>query len=207
MSDAIVVIGAGGHAKVVLATLQALGIEVAGVFDDEQILEGRVISGSVVRGPTREAGKYASVGVLAIGSNEDRARLASELSLEWATVVHPAARIDASVVVGPGSVIFAGATIQPGTVLGEHVIVNTGAVIDHDCNVRSFSHIGPGVSIAGGVSVGEGALMGVGSCAIPGVSVGDRATVGAGAAVVSDLQPGVTAVGVPARVVGGGETG
>ena len=203
MSESIVVIGAGGHAKVVLATLEVLGLKVAGVFDDDVSLWGREIQGVEVEGPVKRAAQKGQAGILAIGSNRERQRLVDELSLEWLTAVHPSAQIHNSVELGPGTVVFAGATIQPGTVIGAHAIVNTGAVIDHDCRVRSYAHVAPGASISGGVSLGEGVLMGIGSCAIPGVSVGDWAIVGAGAAVVADVEANVTAVGVPAKVVRG----
>ena len=203
MSESAVVIGAGGHAKVVLVTLEAAGVEVTGVFDDDPGLWGREILGCFVKGPVKEAAAACRFGVLAIGSNRERARLANEIPLEWLTAVHPAARIDSSVELGPGTVVFAGATLQPGTVVGAHAIVNTGALVDHDCRVGSYPHVAPRVALSGGVSLGAGVLMGVGSCAIPGVSVGDWAVVGAGAAVVTDIESDATAVGVPAKVVRG----
>jgi len=203
MSDSVVVIGAGGHAKVVLATLEAQGTKVAGIFDDNPDLWGMQLLGFEIRGPIKEAQAHGESGVLAIGSNRDRQRLADELSLEWVSVVHPSAQVHPTVEVGPGSVILAGVTVQPETVIGDHVIVNTGARIDHDCRIDSFAHVAPGVSLAGTVSIGRGVLMGIGSCAIPGVTIGDWSVVGAGAAVVSDLKPEVTTTGVPARVVTG----
>jgi sugar O-acyltransferase (sialic acid O-acetyltransferase NeuD family) len=203
MSDSVVVIGAGGHAKVVLATLEALEIEVSGIFDDNSDLWGMQLLGVEIKGPIEEAQNHGTSGVLALGANRDRQSMANQLSLDWKSAVHPSAQVHTSVELGSGTVIFAGAIVQPETVIGDHVIVNTGARIDHDCRIRSFSHIAPGASLAGAVSIGEGVLMGIGSCAVPGVTVGEWSVVGAGAAVVGDLAPGVTATGVPARVFGG----
>jgi len=203
MSESVVVIGAGGHAKVVLATLEALGTEVTGIFDDSADLWGMQLLGHEVKGPVQEAQSYGAPGILAIGSNRQRQKLAEELSLEWVSAIHPSALVHETVEVGPGSVIFAGAIVQPETVIGDHVIVNTGARIDHDCRIGSFAHIAPGASLAGTVAIGQGALMGIGSCAIPGVTIGDWSVVGAGAAVVSDLDSQVTATGVPAKSAGG----
>jgi acetyltransferase-like isoleucine patch superfamily enzyme len=87
-------------------------------------------------------------------------------------------------------------------VLGEHVIVNHAASVDHDCVIGSFVHLAPGVRLAGGVTVEEGALVGIGAAALPGVRIGAGTVVGGGAAVVRDLPPHVTAVGVPARIIG-----
>lgn len=203
MSESVVVVGAGGHAKVVLATLEALGMEVAAILDDDPGLWGKQILGHEIRGPIKEAQVHGKSGVLAIGSNRERQRLADELSLEWISAVHPSAQVHKTVEVGPGSVIFAGAIVQPETIIGEHAIVNTGARVDHDCRVGSFAHLAPGVSLAGSVSIGQGVLMGIGSCAIPGVAIGDWSIVGAGAAVTSDLESEVTAAGVPAKAVNG----
>ena len=206
MSDAVVVIGAGGHAKVVIATLEARGIQIAGIVDDNPELWGRQLLGFEITGPAKEAHNLGLLGILAIGSNRVRKRLADELSLEWATAIHPSAIVHPSVELGPGTVVFAGSTIQPNTVLGDHVIVNTGATIDHECRIDSFAHVAPGVSLAGTVSAGEGVLMGIGSSVVPGVTIGAWTVVGAGAAVVTDLGSNVTAAGVPARVINGGRS-
>lgn len=197
MKEALVV-GAGGHAKVVLATLDALGVPVAGVLDDapasDEVLGVRVL------GPVALLADHAGPAVLAIGSNAVRQRLAEAYSqVDWLTAVHPSAVVHASVRIGAGSLVAAGAVVQPDAVIGRHVILNTGATVDHDSRVGDFAHVAPGVHLSGGVTVGEGGFLGVGSCAIPGVTVGAWATVGAGAAVVRDLPARTTSVGVPAR--------
>lgn len=193
------VIGAGGHAKVVVATLQAAGRAIAGVLDDDEAKHGRTVLGVPVVGPVeRAAGGEA---IVAIGHNAVRKRIAESVpEVRWATVVHPSAVVHPSVRVGAGSVVFAGAVVQPDTHLGRHVIVNTGATIDHDGRVGDYVHVAPGTNLAGDVHLGEGAFLGIGARAVPGVHVGAWTTVGAGAVVVQDLPDGVTAVGVPARI-------
>lgn len=193
------VIGAGGHAKVVIATLQAVGREVAGVLDDDAAKHGRAVLGVPVVGPVeRAAGGEA---IIAIGHNAVRKRIADALpEVHWATAVHPSAVVHSSVHVGAGSVVFAGAVVQPETHLGHHVIVNTGVTIDHDGRLGDYVHVAPGANLAGDVRLGEGAFLGIGTRAIPGVRVGAWTTVGAGAVVVGDLPEGVTAVGVPAQI-------
>ena len=91
--------------------------------------------------------------------------------------------------------------VQPDAVIGDHVIVNTGATIDHDCTIGDYAHLAPGVHLSGSVHVGEGAFLGIGSVVIPGVKIGRWSTLGAGAVAIRDLADGVTAVGVPARVL------
>ena len=202
-SKPVAVIGAGGHGKVV-ATLQAAGFHVSGVYDDDPGKWGQKVLGVPVVGPTEllaEGATYAAV--IGIGDNRARSEMAKRLggTCNWVTVVHPQAYVHPSVRLGRGTVVFAGAVIQPEAVLGEHCIVNTGATIDHDCVVGSFSHIAPGAHLAGGVRVGVGALIGVGSAIVPGVSVGDCSVVGAGAVVVRDVPDRTAVVGVPARPV------
>ena len=197
----VAVLGAGGHAKVVVATLLACGYEISGVYDDDPGKRGVTLLGARVEGPIENALAVAGAGaVLAVGDNAARSALANRLpSLRWVTAVHPAAVVHPSVRIGEGTVVFAGAVIQPETVLGSHVIVNTGARVDHDCKVADFVHIAPGVSVAGGVTIGKGAFLGIGSCLIPGIAIGPWAIVGAGAAVIADVPPRGTVVGVPAR--------
>lgn len=198
MTYRVALIGAGGHAKVVLATAQAAGFEVTGLYDDDEARWGTEVLGVPVVGPASRLPAGAPA-VLAIGANAARKRLATELPLSWRTVVHPRATVHDSVRLGEGTVVFAGAVIQPDTTLGAHAIVNTGATVDHDGRLGDFVHLAPGVHLAGGVTVGEGAFLGVNAGVIPGRTIGDWTTVGAGGIVVRDLPPGVTAIGVPAR--------
>jgi sugar O-acyltransferase (sialic acid O-acetyltransferase NeuD family) len=194
------VLGAGGHGKVVIATLQAAGWRVAAAYDDAEERWGGELLGVPIRGPLDAAAASEVDGaVVAVGDNRARRHLAERFDLPWIAVVHPAAVVHPSVELGAGTVVFAGATIQPDTWIGRHSIVNTGASVDHDCRLGDFVHVAPGARLGGGVVVGEGALMGIGSCVVPGVTVGPWATVGAGAAVVRDVAAGATVVGVPAR--------
>lgn len=198
-------IGAGGHAKVVIDTLRASRAgEVAGILDDDRCKWGGGILGIPIVGDA-SPGTVARLGVeraiVAIGSNRIRDEVSRRLSgrIEWETAVHPSAYLATGVRLREGAVVFAGAVIQPDTDIGPHAIINTASSIDHDCVIGPCAHIGPGVRLAGGVHVGPGVLMGIASCVIPGRSVGAWATVGAGSVVVRDIPPGVTARGVPAR--------
>jgi sugar O-acyltransferase (sialic acid O-acetyltransferase NeuD family) len=201
LSGELIVVGAGGHAKVVVATARAAGFRVAAVVDDARERWGCAVLGVAVSGPSAPIlqDPTASV-VLAIGDNAARRRLAAGARCRFASVIHPSAIIDPTVRLGAGSVVFAGAVIQPDTVLGAHAIVNTAASIDHDCVLGEAIHVAPGTRLAGNVTLGDEVFLGIGVVVIPGISIGARTTVGAGAAVVHDLPAGVVAVGVPARV-------
>ena len=193
--------GAGGHARVVIATLEAAGVPVAGCFDDAH--EGGLLDGVPVLGPIAPHLPLGGPLVLAVGSNAARRALAERLGglVTWARAVHPSAVVHRSAVVGAGAVVFAGAVVQPGVRIGQHVIVNTAATVDHDSVLEDFVHVGPGTHLAGSVFLEAGVLFGVGACAAPGVRVGEGTVVGAGAVVTRNLPANVVAVGMPAKPI------
>lgn len=195
-----IVVGAGGHGKVVIASIIAAGDSVIGILDDDPGQHGRVVLGAEVLGPVEAVMVPPdAVVILGVGSNRARRAIAQRLKVRYATVVHPSAIVHPSVTLGEGCAVFAGAVIQPDTLLGAHVIVNTSASVDHDNRISAFAHIGPGCHLSGTVTVGEGALLGIGSAVIPGMTIGAWATVGGGSAVVSSVADGATVAGCPAR--------
>jgi len=201
MKDKLVVIGAGGHARVVIATARAAGFEVTALYDDDPALHGGTLAGVRVLGPVAAVRDDSSRFVLAIGSNRARKLLDGRMEgLDWATVVHPAAIVHESVCVEAGSVIFAGAIVQPESRIGRHAILNTRSSVDHDCHIGDYVHLAPGSTLAGEVSIGEGTMLGIGSCAIPQVNIGEWSVIAAGAAVTADIGDRVLAAGVPATV-------
>jgi sugar O-acyltransferase (sialic acid O-acetyltransferase NeuD family) len=194
----ICVLGSGGHAKVLISTLRALGYHNVVAFDDDPARHGCAVLGVTVRGPISDAKGPA---ILAIGSNLVREKL-SALLLDWMTLVHPSAVVDESVRLGVGTVVLAGAVIQPETVVGRHAVINTRASVDHDCRIGDFAFIAPGATLAGTVSVGTRSFVGTGASVIPNVTIGADVVVGAGAAVVRDLLEPGTYVGCPAKLRG-----
>lgn len=200
--DRISIIGAGGHAKVVAATLLDMGLSIGRFYDIDESKWGNEMMSGIIISPIAniktDGGKNA---IIAIGDNQARENIAMEMKgIKWITAVHSKAYVHSTVRIGRGTVIFAGVIIQPDVVIGDHCIINTGAVIDHDCVIGSYSHVAPGVRLAGGAQLGSRTLVGVGSVLAPGVSVGDNAVVGAGSVVVADLPSNITAYGVPAKV-------
>lgn len=203
----LIVVGGGGHARVVIDTARSAGVfDLVGILDDHLEAGRDAIDGVPVLGPiTPEALRAhgAAQAVIAIGSNQARQSIAARLDglAIWATIIHPRACVAPTAMVGEGAVVFANAVVQPCATIGRHAILNTASSVDHDSDIAAFVHIGPGAHLAGNVTVGEGTLFGIGSCAIPGCQIGCWSAVGAGAAVVRDIPAHVTAVGVPATVV------
>lgn len=194
-------LGGGGHAKVVLATLLDAGYTCSGIHDDDPALWGRTLLGRPILGPLATVSSDEPC-LAAFGDNALRQRIVQRFpAARWATVVHPSAYVHPSVNLGPGTVVFAGGVVQPEAVLGDHVILNTAASVDHDCLVGNFVHFAPGARLAGTVSIAEGAFLGIGSSVGPNLSVGAWSQVGAGATVLASIPARRLAVGTPARVL------
>jgi sugar O-acyltransferase (sialic acid O-acetyltransferase NeuD family) len=198
----VIVLGAGGHAKVVISTLRAAGREIAAVYDDDPLTHGTRVLGVEVRGAiTSLPRNHPGNAILAIGDAAQRRAIVDRHQFHWVSVIHPAAWVDPSARIGEGAIVCAGAVIQPDCRIGQHAIINTSSSVDHDCHLGDFVHIGPGARLAGGVSVADSTLLGTQSCVIPGVKIGRETTVGAGAVVVDDLPDAVVAAGCPAKVM------
>lgn len=201
----IAIIGAGGHAKVVLDAIRQIVrhnpvYEVAGFVDD-------------VSGATQWCG-YQVVSdierldaehfIVAIGDNQVRNKKFESLSAMAyipETIVHPSAILASDVEIGPGTVIMAGVVVNVGTKVGANCIINTSSSIDHDCKIGSHSHIAPGCILAGNILVGDGGFLGTGTKVIPRIEIGSWVTTGAGTVVIRNVPDGKKIVGVPARTV------
>jgi sugar O-acyltransferase (sialic acid O-acetyltransferase NeuD family) len=199
----IIIIGAGGHSKVVIGVLRACNRLVQGMLDDDEAKRGKTFHGVPVLGPIGQLDRYRGAeAIIAIGDNHTRARIASSFKhAVWTNAIHPFAYVDPSAKVGPGSVVFAGAIVQADAQIGAHAIINTGATADHENQVGDFAHLCPGVHLGGAVTVEEGAFLGLGAVVLPGLTVGSWATVGAGAVVIRNVAKGLVVAGVPARLL------
>jgi UDP-perosamine 4-acetyltransferase len=204
----VIILGAGGHGRVILDLLQKLNYEVRGFSDPDQTLWGKTIDGVPVIGGDDEILNldtdviHLALGVGGTGNNSFRKKLFtffSERHYTFPSIVHPSAIIASNVILGKGSIAMAGSVIQTGCRIGDNVIINTGALVDHNCIIGDHVHIAPGAVISGNVSVGVGAHVGTGSTVIQNIRIGDRALVAAGAVVVRDIEPGEKVMGVPAK--------
>lgn len=200
-TDPVFIIGAGGHAKVVIATLLANSVACAGVFDDDSSLWGKKILEIPILGAVEELRDTSSVmAVNAIGNNSVRRAICERFrNVSWMTVIHPHTWIHRSVKIGCGTVVFAGSVLQPDTIIGRHSIINTSASVDHDCTIGHFCHIAPGCHIAGGVEMGDEVFMGIASSAIPYIKVVSNTVIGAGSTVIKNIDVCGVYVGTPAR--------
>lgn len=203
----VVIIGGGGHAKVVIESLRAAGKTAAVIVDADptprEVLGVPVVGDDLKLPALREQG-FSELFV-AIGSNRLRQKLggkARELGFTLVNAIHPSAVISPSARIGEGVAVMAGVAINADSRIGDLAIVNTGAVVDHDCDLGAACHLGPASALAGGVTVGERAFLGVGARVIPGVTIGADTVVGAGGVVVRDLPDAVLAIGVPVKIKG-----
>ncbi len=204
-----VVIGAGGHAKVILDILQCQReIEVAAFLDDDPQKLHRRFCGVPVIGPTGEIeGGQSGLGVegiiVAIGNNAIRERFftrARQLGFLVPCAIHPSAVLAKSVETGEGVVVMAGAVVNPGTRIGHNVCINTRASVDHDNFLDDHCHVFPGATLAGWVHVGRYSYIGSGAVVNPGLRVGINSMIGSGAVVTRNVPDNVIVVGVPAKI-------
>jgi len=205
----VVVIGAGGHGRVMVDVLRCQDeVEVLGFLDDAEDLQGTMTPAGVrVIGRTapEDLATYgADHFLVAIGSNRIRAMLFDrclEAGLTPWVGVHPSAVIAQSAGLGGGTQVVAQVVVNPDARVGRDVILNTACTVDHDCVIGDHAFIAPGAHLGGEVTIGERAFIGIGASVLPGLTIGAGSTIGGGAVVIADIEPGTVAVGVPARVI------
>lgn len=203
----LVVLGAGGHGKVVADCAELTGKYDSVLFLDSQHPQKTALECWPVEGIPDGLASFVDGNTeffVAIGNNHAR--------LEWldrvedaggvlATLIHPNAVVSRYSHIAPGTLLLGGAIVNAFSTLSKGCIVNTGASIDHDCTLGDAVHIAPGTRLAGTVQVGKCTFLGVGCAVVPGANIGRDVIIGAGATVISDIPDGVTAVGTPAKVI------
>lgn len=212
MTPRCVIIGGGGHARVVIDALRVSGLgHPEAVVDAAPERRGQRVDGVEVVGGDEELSGLRERGIThfvmglgGAGNNQPRRRLfeaALSRGFQPLTLIHPAAIISATAALADGVQVLARAVVNPGATLGTNVIVNTGAIVEHDCVIGAHVHIASGAILAGGVRVEEGAHIGAGSVTRQSCKIGREAIVGAGAAVVDDVPANVVVAGVPAVIL------
>ena len=202
-SSALLIIGAGGHGRVVADAAASAGWTVAGFLDDG-ISPGTMVSGIPVLGPaTALASRRSEFNqvIVAVGDATTRLGLIKhcmDAGLEVPVLVHQSAVVSSHAKLGAGTVVLAQAAINSGARIGMGVILNTGATVDHDCVLGDGVHVCPGAHLAGDVEIGKGSWIGIGSCVREGTRIGASVTVGAGSTVVADIADRQTVMGVRA---------
>jgi sugar O-acyltransferase (sialic acid O-acetyltransferase NeuD family) len=210
MNLPVIILGAGGHAKVLIEALRTSNVSIAGITDADVARLNSSVMGVPVLGNDSMIDRHRPDSILlvnGVGSvNLPRVRTAlferfKGRGFSFAIVRHASAVIASDTVLGEGAQVMAGAVIQPGCRIGMDTIVNTNATIDHDCEIGNHAHVAPGVTLSGGVRVGVGTHVGTGATVIQGIVIGKNCLVAAGAVVTTNVRDDTTVVGVPAREV------
>lgn len=201
MKEQVIIIGAGGHGKVIADIVRSCGDTVLGFLDDSPNPPAAVC-GIPVLGGSKDYVNYPDARfVIAIGNGAVRRKVAQRLSgVNWYTAIHPDATVSPmGTDIGEGTVIMAGAVVNPCAVIGKHCIINTKSSVDHDNKIGDYTHISVGATLAGTVTVGDTVWVGAGAVVSNNISICADCMIGAGAVVVRSIDEPGTYVGVPAR--------
>ncbi len=202
MRKKVVIIGAGGHAKVIADIIEKSGDEIVGFLDDDKkkgtniIKEYKVLGDFNNRFPLAIANSGYEF-IIAIGDNKKREEISHSPNLKFYTAIHPSAQIGLDVEIQEGTVVMANACINSSAKIGKHCIINTGAIIEHDNIIEDFVHISPNVALGGTVKIGKSTHVGIGSTIKNNITICENCKIGAGAVVVKDIKEEGTYVGVP----------
>lgn len=193
----IVILGASGHARVILDIISACGNVVEAFLDDDTSIAG-------VSGPISEYERYSDCEfIIGIGNTAVREKL-SKIPVKWYTAIHPTAVISSEAFIGEGTVIMPNAVVNAGAVVGKHAIINTGAIVEHDNVIEDFVHISVGAKLGGTVTVGRATWIGIGATVSNNIKICSGCVIGAGAVVVRDIKMKGKYIGLPAKCSRGG---
>lgn len=184
----LIIIGAGGHGKVVADIAAKIGYTDICFADDHA--KGQCLGFPILGGTAHlEAWNDGATDfVIGIGNNAVRKKIAEEYDINWVRLVHPSAQIGLQASIGRGTVVMAGAVINACAGVGEHCIINTRAVVEHDGRIGNYVHLSPGVTLSGTVTVGECTWLGTGTSVINNVDICANVTVGVGSVVIRSIQ-------------------
>lgn len=211
MSKPWIIIGAGGHAKVVLSLLKANQQEILGFVakDAGQEVASHLCNYPIL-GDDDVIEQYAcdeihlanGIGSVSVTTKRQAVyEKFSAMGYNFPYLVHPSAVLTEDVDIGHGTQVMAGVVIQPSVKLGENTIVNTSASIDHDCRIGSNCHIAPGAVLSGTVNIGDQVHIGSGATVIQSITIGKNSLVAAGAVVIESIPDGKFVAGVPAKLI------
>ncbi|WP_078555816.1 acetyltransferase [Bacillus alkalicellulosilyticus] len=208
MKRPVIVVGGGGHAKVLIDILKLEGRDIIGVTENDtsktNVLDIPIIGDDdlILTFPKDKIELINGIGsVKTVKVRRDIYTRFTKLGYRFATLIHPSAIIANGVSLDLGVQVMAGAIIQPGCRVGENTIINTRSSIDHDCIIGSHVHIAPGVTLSGGVIVEDNVHVGTSATVIQGISIDVGSCIGAGSVVLKDVKRNSKVMGVPAKEV------
>ncbi len=204
----IIVLGAGGHAKVLLDTLLSGSVTILGIIDNDSSLLGTSLLGVPVLGGDQKLNDLPKEsvwlvnGVGSVAPINHHRKIYEKFKMRgylFKSVIHPSSIIAKDIELPEGIQVMAGAILQTGTSVGENTIINTGASADHDCEIGAHVQLGPSVTLSGRVKVGDDTHIGTGANIVQGVRIGRGSFVGAGALVIQNLPDGTYVRAIPAE--------
>jgi sugar O-acyltransferase (sialic acid O-acetyltransferase NeuD family) len=198
MDNELYILGAGGHAKVIIEIAELLEYKIAGVFDQNENIKN--ILNYPVSQDFQILLKQQNI-FFAFGNNQSRKKNSESFRSNCFNLIHPSTVISKNIDLGCGNAIMAGVVINSSVKIGDFCIINTSASIDHDCEIGNYAHVSPKVALAGNVKVKEGAQIGIGACVKQNITIGKWAIVGAGAVVINDVPDYAVVVGNPSRII------
>ncbi|MBQ4585928.1 MAG: acetyltransferase [Clostridia bacterium] len=200
MSKQVIIIGAGGHARVIADIVRSVGDIVVGFLDDAYEC-GKEIYDATILGKVEDCLSYRNECemVIAIGDNKTRRKIAQKYQCNWYTAIHSSAVVSPSAKIGQGTVVMPNAVVNASARVGDHAVINTGAIVEHECEIGNFVHVSPKAVVCGVSSLGDNSWLGAGAVIVHVTRVCENVIIGAGSTVIKEITEAGTYVGTPAR--------
>ncbi|MCI5057523.1 MAG: acetyltransferase [Flavobacteriales bacterium] len=196
----LIIIGAGGHSRVVVDTAKNVGYTSIWILDLHYQNQSETILDHEVVGGLDHISELDSKNVfLALGDNAERMEYFNDLKnqgFNLPSLIHPHSFVGSEVSIGAGTLVMNGVNINACSKIGDGSIINTGCTIDHECEIGDFTHIAPGVNLAGRVHIGDLSFVGIGSAVIQKVKIGNKVQIGANSTVINDIPDNTKHVGL-----------
>ncbi len=208
MCHKIIIIGAGGHSKVIADIVIKSGNTLIGFLDDSLAINTNIINyndkkfnviGKISDCLTFYEKDKNIKFIIAIGNNYIRNKIANQYKLPYITLIHPNSIVSIQTKIEEGTVVMANAVINANTKIGKHCIINTGAIVEHDNIIEDYVHISPNSSLGGTVHIGEYTHIGIGATIKNNINITSNCIIGAGAVVVKNILESGKYVGIPAN--------
>ncbi|XOK61325.1 acetyltransferase [Paenibacillus elgii] len=205
--EKIIVVGSGGHAKVVIDIIEKTGkYKILGLIDSYRFPKETVCGYEILGNESVLLQLKGEIygGVVAIGDNWIRNKVVDKIKsivpwFKFVSLVHPSAVLGNSVMIGDGTIVMAGSVINSNVIIGEHSIINTKSSVDHDCFIGDYCTIAPGVTLGGNIKMGSYSVVSLGANIIHSIHIGEHTIIGAGSTVVRNIGSYAVAYGTPAK--------